>query len=237
MEFDFSEIADAENFVSEDEVPSSEPAEEEKISDSSEEKTAEFTCQTCGKPLTYSGRGRKPKFCEDHKTRTASVGKRRNSRQSGFISSLQDDVTKEIAFFGKGVAKVLPTFGVTIFSRAEATSAALCRIAADNPKLLAVLEIGTKIAPAIDLGESAAMFGLALLIDLKKVHPDAVLPQMFGVSAIYHEIHDEGTPSTGDGVTSHAWDYVPSNSEQEVRDEYVGMPPVNVPPRFAPIVS
>lgn len=28
---------------------------------------AEYKCQVCGKPLVYAGRGRKPKFCDDHK--------------------------------------------------------------------------------------------------------------------------------------------------------------------------
>lgn len=35
------------------------------------------SCLTCGRPLTYSGRGRKPKYCDDHKP--ANTAKRRAS--------------------------------------------------------------------------------------------------------------------------------------------------------------
>lgn len=42
----------------------------------------EFACEVCGKELTYGGRGRKPKYCDEHKknkpagTRSASGSKR-----------------------------------------------------------------------------------------------------------------------------------------------------------------
>lgn len=35
----------------------------------------ELRCETCGTPLTYGGRGRKPRFCADHKP-TRAVSKR-----------------------------------------------------------------------------------------------------------------------------------------------------------------
>jgi hypothetical protein len=31
-----------------------------------------LACETCGIPLVYSGRGRKPKFCNEHKKQTSS---------------------------------------------------------------------------------------------------------------------------------------------------------------------
>jgi len=38
----------------------------------------EFQCQTCGKPLVYGGRGRKPRFCDEHKRggNTSKIGAR-----------------------------------------------------------------------------------------------------------------------------------------------------------------
>lgn len=35
----------------------------------------EFSCETCGKELTYAGRGRKPKYCEEHRKGGNSGGK------------------------------------------------------------------------------------------------------------------------------------------------------------------
>lgn len=36
----------------------------------------DLTCETCGKALTYSGRGRKPRFCDEHKTKSSGSGTR-----------------------------------------------------------------------------------------------------------------------------------------------------------------
>lgn len=42
-----------------------------------------LTCETCGLPLTYGGRGRKPRFCAEHKPNRSTVnttGKRRGPK-------------------------------------------------------------------------------------------------------------------------------------------------------------
>lgn len=36
--------------------------------------STDFTCEVCGVPLSYSGRGRKPKFCDEHKSSRPSSG-------------------------------------------------------------------------------------------------------------------------------------------------------------------
>lgn len=38
----------------------------------------DLTCQVCGKALSYSGRGRKPKFCEDHRKTSGTSGSNRS---------------------------------------------------------------------------------------------------------------------------------------------------------------
>lgn len=182
------------------------------------------TCDVCGASIPWSGRGRKPKKCADHKTRTSpNATKNRKSRTSG-MAQVEADLTREMALFGKGVAKVLPTFGVTMFARAEKTSRALCRIAEGHPKLLEVLMIGTQIAPALDLGETGAELALAFLVDTGRVHPDALLPSMFGVSKTWHEINDDET----------------ATREAYIRQEQETSSPqsvfnVEVPPRFSVI--
>lgn len=181
-------------------------------------------CDVCGDPIPYSGRGRRPKKCAEHKTRTtarqgAASVRRSSGKTAARITALENDLTKEFALFGKGVAKVLPTFGVTVVKRAERTAAALARIAEDNPKLMQILEVGTKIAPAIDLGETAAALGLALLVDMGRVDPDSLLSTMFEVSATWHEINDDVVPDEPQGVVIAG----------------AGFPPQEVPLRFAKI--
>lgn len=46
--------------------------------DETPESTHELSCETCGKELTYSGRGRKPKFCDEHKKSSGGVSKRKS---------------------------------------------------------------------------------------------------------------------------------------------------------------
>lgn len=39
----------------------------------------DLTCEVCGKALSYSGKGRKPKFCDEHKTTRATSGATRGN--------------------------------------------------------------------------------------------------------------------------------------------------------------
>lgn len=48
----------------------------------------ELSCETCGKPLVYGGRGRKPRFCDEHKSsRTASNISTRKSSAKGDVAA------------------------------------------------------------------------------------------------------------------------------------------------------
>lgn len=42
-----------------------------------------LACQVCGKGLTYAGRGRKPKFCDEHKSNKSGTGTTRKSSVTG----------------------------------------------------------------------------------------------------------------------------------------------------------
>lgn len=152
------------------------------------------TCETCGDTIPWAGRGRKPKFCVNHKTRTAGARKA-TSRALPSVKireELVGDLTREIAFFGTGLSKVMPTTGVTTFKRAEQTAKALVKIAGDNPRLLGVLELSAKAISVVDLGEAGASIGVALMVDLGRMQPDAAISQMLGVSETWHELNDEG---------------------------------------------
>lgn len=52
----------------------------------------ELTCEECGKPLTYAGRGRKPRFCEEHKP-----GRKSSSGSSGNVKRTRPDVDQAIS--------------------------------------------------------------------------------------------------------------------------------------------
>lgn len=180
-------------------------------------------CEECGTVIPWSGRGRRPKRCADHKLRRStnprSISTRSNTKRAVKLDQLEGDITRELGIAGMGLAKVMPTAGITLFSRAEKTAQALVRIAQDNPRLMEALEIGAKVAPAFDLGETAAAVGVAILIDTGRVDPDSVISQMTGVSQLWHQTHDDEPEGASPNVP------------------HVGMPVQNVPPRFETIAA
>lgn len=42
-------------------------------------------CETCGKPLTYAGRGRKPRYCDEHRKGARTSTSTRAPRSSGSV--------------------------------------------------------------------------------------------------------------------------------------------------------
>lgn len=186
---------------------------------------SELKCEVCSTPLVYSGRGRRPKRCPEHRKTTTAGAKRAVS--SGRVTnamreSLIDDLTKELAFFGTGMSKVMPTTGVTVFKKSEQTAKALVKIAGDNPRLLGALELTARAASFIDLGDAGLAIGVAALVDLGRMSPDSAMANMTGVSQTFHEINDDG--DSQDAATV---------ADQLAAQRANGSPfSVEVPPRF-----
>lgn len=178
-------------------------------------------CEVCGNVIPWSGRGRRPLRCVEHKKKPASAGVRqpRAAKTEVRLKALEDDLLREFTVAGKGLAQFMPTAGVTLVKRAERTTRALLRIAEDNPKMLQALETAAKVAPAIDLGETLGAVGLAIMVDAGRVNPDSLLPTLFGVRETWHELNDdtsgEEMPQAGNG--------------------FGGMPEQTVPLRFQEI--
>jgi hypothetical protein len=183
-------------------------------------------CDVCGTGIPWSGRGRKPKKCIDHKTRTSSsISPRRvSSKTSARLEQLEADLLQESVTFGKTVSQIFPTLGVVTVSRAPKTASALTRIARDHPKVLAALEVSTKIIPVLDLGETFLALGVALLVDLGQIKPDSPSAQMLGVTEIWKSIYEEETQNSIDQYG-------------KVEPANIGFPAQQVPPRFAKVVK
>lgn len=54
--------------------------------------TPEFVCEVCGKALTYSGRGRKPRFCDEHKKGSKGTVRRATGARNVAVASQAADV-------------------------------------------------------------------------------------------------------------------------------------------------
>lgn len=60
----------------------------------------DFACEECGTPLTYAGRGRKPKYCDEHKPgRTGSATKSRGS-STGNLALIERAINELEAIYG-----------------------------------------------------------------------------------------------------------------------------------------
>lgn len=99
----------------------------------------DLTCQVCGKPLTYAGRGRRPRFCADHRP-GASRGERIPTSRVNKDEKLRDDLAGVLTLVGTGVFMVERFDGLVILDRSEATATALVAVAQENKQVRKVLE-------------------------------------------------------------------------------------------------
>jgi hypothetical protein len=121
----------------------------------------ELTCAVCGKPLTYAGRGRKPKFCDDHRTgngaRKAGMGTA--PARATKNEKMRRELTSTLGLIGVGLMAVEPYDGLVVLDRAEATVDALMDVAEHNPRVRKVLESMIEVSVWGALG--AAVAGMA----------------------------------------------------------------------------
>jgi hypothetical protein len=76
-----------------------------------------FRCEVCGTALEYSGRGRHPKFCDEHRKNKTSAGSSGSGSATGFKGKAQLEVA--LADLYRSVA-----FGVGIFDQFDAMTIA-----------------------------------------------------------------------------------------------------------------
>ena len=56
----------------------------------------EYACGTCGVELTYAGKGRKPKWCDEHKPGRSSTGPKRSSGQNAQLAAQASEALSQI---------------------------------------------------------------------------------------------------------------------------------------------
>jgi hypothetical protein len=132
-----------------------------------------------GRPLGSRNKEAAPEAAPRPPRGRLAAGKERE-----LAAALADPMTK----LGAAVAFALPTVGAVVVSRAETTSTALVRYAADKPRMLAALARVSKVGPGTDIIETVAMCVIAAQLDVGRMSPDHPLGKLTGVSAIHLEI-------------------------------------------------
>lgn len=73
----------------------------------------DLTCVVCGAPLDYSGHGRKPKYCDEHRpTRGASA---RTGKSSVLVDRAVNELTVAYGLIGQGAKFLDPVIGEMLF--------------------------------------------------------------------------------------------------------------------------
>lgn len=101
--------------------------------------TPDLACETCGAPLTYSGRGRRPRFCAQHKPRaTASATPATKGRPT--FDVLETQLAGMLAGLGM-ILQVVDQFDGNVFIlRSEAVAKQWRDAAEKSPAIRRILE-------------------------------------------------------------------------------------------------
>jgi hypothetical protein len=124
-----------------------------------------LACETCGEPLTYGGRGRKPRFCPEHRRNKSATG---TGARSGSTVALVERAVSELSsayrLASLGISKFVdPTSGSVVAEKADAL--------AESWRPL--LETNKKLRDAFAKTESAAAY-----LPLIAVHGDVIVACM-----------------------------------------------------------
>lgn len=112
----------------------------------------EFSCETCGKELTYSGRGRKPKFCDDHKRSSSSSKSSGSSSNNEKLAAAALDVLVQGNNVGVMILSLAQMYGTAsaVSQREEAFRAtALEALKADPGMARSILKAGATSGKAM----------------------------------------------------------------------------------------
>lgn len=110
----------------------------------------DITCEVCGKALSYSGRGRKPKFCDEHKKSSSS------SNGSSSRRSTRDVEAACAALSGAYSALAMPLMMVSPAAAREWAEQANALETRNRVFLEASPDLAKRIAAAAGKGGSTA---------------------------------------------------------------------------------
>ena len=138
----------------------------------------EYSCQMCGKELHYGGRGRKPKFCDDHKAAKGPAKDRPANAANKALAEKAADVLaqyNDLAAFGM-LTFGMPKTGSAIAGKnatfreqaatALATDPALCR------SILSAGQTSARGALMVAYGMFATAVGMVAYAEIKEKRAD-----------------------------------------------------------------
>lgn len=152
----------------------------------------ELACEFpgCGKPLYYSGRGRKPKFCDEHKPSRSRASAPREKSLDARMRRISAGLAENIVMVGALVMPIAPVTSGVVVRDAEHVASEIVKLAKGKPKVLDALERASAIGPGVAVGRFALTVGIAAAVDFERIQADSQISQLLGVFSIWQSIHD-----------------------------------------------
>lgn len=164
------------------------------------------TCQKCGRDIEWSGRGRRPKWCLDHRTRTTSepgdspargprsADKKHEARVNKIIGDLQEG----LGGLSATLMPFAPVTAMTVAMQGPPAMENLVHIAEQYPRFLDGLEKAAIAVPFISVAKFVAAIILAMLVDLRQFTPEGMGAELLGVAAAAKQAGWEPPPAPDD---------------------------------------
>jgi hypothetical protein len=176
------------------ETPTSVPLHDDGLPDDAPPPDA-ILCEECledGRTtvLAWSGRGRKPKKCDDHKRKSRSSGTSPRStatssprrRSDARLKAIEDDLLVGIGKLAGTVVTMAPVTAATMAMRAPDAVSALVSIASRYPRMLDGLEAAVQVVPFMEIGQFVAAVSFAFMVDLRIMQPYGIAAELLGVA-------------------------------------------------------
>lgn len=150
-------------------------------------------CEEGDHPFEWAGRGRKPKRCPEHRTRTQTMstggGKARGTKLEKRLERIQADFTSQGVKMGAIVGRYLPVTGLVLATRSDRFSAAICRLAMAHPEWVDALDRVAQTEPFFEIGECLAAVALSVGVDMGRINPESGPAQLLGITALWVELN------------------------------------------------
>ncbi len=126
---------------------------------------ADLHCQVCGKPLEYNGRGRKPKYCSEHRKGPSRSTVKASNAKNERLASQATDALMQINGITAFLAHItgLPATADAITTAEPALREQVHAALITDPDLCALILKGGMQSARVSLVIAYAMFGVAVV--------------------------------------------------------------------------
>lgn len=130
--------------------------------DSDDASGSEFACIVCGRGLHYGGRGRHPKYCDEHKPRRSSGSPRSTSRGKG-TAQIRKDLHDTFLGVGALLVSVDQYDAAVVIASAPRLADTLGTMADQYPEFRKFLEEGNKSVVWLQLGIAVSALAIPIM--------------------------------------------------------------------------